>query len=1390
MKPTFRCFLLSSPLAAWLNALVCCSVGTNLFAQGSSDCTPLPVGAVSWWPGGGATSDLIGGNSGVLTGNAGYGTGKVAQGFVFDGSSDAVLVGNPTNLRLQNFTIEAWIKRASTAFVSSGPGVDGLIFGYGGGGYGFGLDRESGRPMLTRVGFNGVTAETSIADTSFHHVAVTKSGATVVFYVDGVAYPAPGYSTTYTFDTIATIGARGDNLNNCFYGSVDELAIYNRALLASEIQAIYDAGSEGKCLGPASPVILSQPEGKLVGVGGSVTFAVVASGTPPLSYQWRFNGVNLPAATDSSLELTNVQFDDAGDYSVVVSNAFGTTISSNAALMVTLVFPCAPAAAGLVSWWRGEGIAHDAIGGNDGILAGQASYGPGKVGQGFVFGGNTEGVLLGNPASLRLQNFTIEAWIRRASTAYVSSRPGVDGLFFGFGGGGYGFGLDRESGRPFLSRIGVSAVIANTSISDTNFHHLAVTKSGGDVVFYVDGVAHAVPEYAPVFTFATSAVIGASGANFDAAFNGSVDELAIYSRALSASEIQAIHNAGDLGKCDVPPIITSQPADQIAIVGDDAVFHVEVTGTLPLVYQWRLDGAIISGATDPSLVVANVQFAQAGAYSVVISNSGGNLTSSEATLTVHPIPPCVPPPSGLVSWWPGDGNTADVVGSQDGVLTGHTDYGAGRVGQGFVFDGNGDAVLVGNHASLRFQDFTIEAWIRRASTVYVSSGPGVDGLFFGYGAGGYGFGLDREGGRPMLTRIAESVVRAEAAITDTSFHHMAVTKSGGTVVFYVDGVAYAVPAYSPTFTFTTPAAIGARGDNLSGSFLGTVDELTIYNRALSASEIQAIYNTPVSGKCDAPPSIVFHPMDQVTTVDGEVTFNVTASGTLPLSYQWRRNGTDLEGATGSSLTLINVQLANAGSYSVAVSNIAGTATSSNATLTVNLPPSAMLVEGLSVGSASPLTVPVRLVANGEENALGFSINFDPTLLNYTSMKLGEDAPDALLLANTNQLGNGRIGVVLALSSSATFAAGNHELVRLEFTTALVTEATEATITFGDVPIRRQMSDTLGNPLPATYTGGFLSIAAVVYEGDVAPRPDGDRNVTITDWVLAGRYAARLDYPTNVMEFQRADCAPRATLGDGQITVIDWVQVGRYLVAFDPLTPVGGPSEEMAEGQTAGATVRQAGDDGVPGRQLRMAEGLLLRDQSVTLDVSMQALGNENALGFSVSFDPAVLSFAGATPVPEPVGATLHVNSQQAGAGRLGLVLALTSGNTFSAGTKEVAKLTFNAATPASTNCMVALVDQPVPRQISDANAMPLAATYQNASIIVNPLPELRIMQVEQDIVLSWPLWASNFTLHEASSLVLPPEWTPVEGEPGTGAGEHKLTQPLNGSGKFYRLIAQ
>lgn len=238
---------------------------------------------------------------------------------------------------------------------------------------------------------------------------------------------------------------------------------------------------------------------------------------------------------------------------------------------------CQPAPIGLVAAYSGDGNASDARSRNNGTIQGNVTYTTGQSGQTFQLGGtgdlsgNGDRVIVGNPANLRLQNFTIEAWVKRASAAILTNSPfpgSPNGTIFAYGQNGYGFVIDQNTNRLGLTNVGNSVVNSNLAITDTNWHHVAVAKSGNQVVFYLDGAADVPITYNTTFGFTANAAIGARGdSNALNAFFGAIDELGIYNRALAASEIQAIFNAGTTGKCK--PIATYAPDNQVLWLAGD-----------------------------------------------------------------------------------------------------------------------------------------------------------------------------------------------------------------------------------------------------------------------------------------------------------------------------------------------------------------------------------------------------------------------------------------------------------------------------------------------------------------------------------------------------------------------------------------------------------------------------------------------------------------------------------------------------------------------------------------------------------------------------------------------------------------------------------------------------
>jgi hypothetical protein len=132
---------------------------------------------------------------------------------------------------------------------------------------------------------------------------------------------------------------------------------------------------------------------------------------------------------------------------------------------------------------------------------------------------------------------------------------------------------------------------------------------------------------------------------------------------------------------------------------------------------------------------------------------------------------------------------------------------------------------------------------------------------------------------------------------------------------------------------------------------------------------------PVSNR---PPTIVTHPISRVVSNGVNISFTVAATGSTPLTYQWKRFGTNLPGSTSTTLLLTNVQRRHAGVYAVQVTNPYDTALSSNATLTVLVPPIQI------VGGTSGFTAPGQFTLSFLGDAGGiFAVETSTNLVDWT-----------------------------------------------------------------------------------------------------------------------------------------------------------------------------------------------------------------------------------------------------------------------------------------------------------------------------------------------------------------------------------------------------------------------
>ena len=147
--------------------------------------------------------------------------------------------------------------------------------------------------------------------------------------------------------------------------------------------------------------------------------------------------------------------------------------------------------------------------------------------------------------------------------------------------------------------------------------------------------------------------------------NVSISNAAVYSVIVSNAFGSVVSSNAALTIAG-PPVIFGQPTNATVAAGATASLTVQAAGSA-LSFQWLKNTNPITGATGSTLTLSNVSDSDAGIYSVVVSNVYASVLSSNATLTVDD---CFSPPSGLVGWWPANGNANDIVGTNNGALEG------------------------------------------------------------------------------------------------------------------------------------------------------------------------------------------------------------------------------------------------------------------------------------------------------------------------------------------------------------------------------------------------------------------------------------------------------------------------------------------------------------------------------------------------------------------------------------------------------------------------------------------------------------------------------------------------------------------------------------------------
>jgi plastocyanin len=259
-----------------------------------------------------------------------------------------------------------------------------------------------------------------------------------------------------------------------------------------------------------------------------------------------------------------------------------------------------------------------------------------------------------------------------------------------------------------------------------------------------------------------------------------------------------------------------------------------------------------SGLLSNSGAVYQHTFGQAGTYFYFCAFH----CFSGMTGTVNVAPACAAPPANMAAWYPGDGNGRDIAGGNNGSLQNGTTFAPGKVGQAFSFDGADDQIVVPHNANQNGGTaITIDAWINLSASLH---GQPIANKRSAGNIGGYTFETTHSPFGPdnslswviMIGGVYKTLVTPANVLTLGTFQHVAATYDGAMMRIYVDGVEKGNMAATGSIDPTTdPLLIGRNAVSLNIDWHGLIDELEIFNRALSATEIAAIFNAGAGGKC-------------------------------------------------------------------------------------------------------------------------------------------------------------------------------------------------------------------------------------------------------------------------------------------------------------------------------------------------------------------------------------------------------------------------------------------------------------------------------------------------------------------------------------------------------------
>ena len=784
-------------------------------------------------------------------------------------------------------------------------------------------------------------------------------------------------------DIVAFVNALKADSNPATKGGYHGVNYWRAELQTSDMWTGVKNGDIG-----TSPVILTQPQAvTATNINPTnVTFTVAAAGGNPLKYQWRFNGVNIVGATNVSYTLSNAQFTNGGNYSVVITNYLGSTNSANALLTMksppkitvqplgqTVVVSnaatfsvTANGTAALAYQWKFNGTN---ISGATTSTYTKSNIALTNAGNYTVLITNSFGAVTSAVATLGV--------VSAASPPVIAVQPQALTVIAG---NPASFAVTASGTSPFFYQwklngtnlaTGTTSVysIASAQVSQAGNYSVVISNSvGADTSLSVplavnysltlnisgDGTVTKSPNAA---SYAPNTVVTLTPSSSFTGWSGNASGT---NSPLSVTMTTNKSITASFGSTDV--IVESRNDDGSApssTIYTDVSFNNStlkssaspLSGSTNQGSRYASSGApyfIVKPTLNQAGGIYTVEVTHGSASSIsadiIVTNSvtGGSMSSSSTTAFQKTEADNVWMSVGNLTLNAGVVNPTVKFGYSSGTLNSST----GRF--------YSDAVRF-THLPLPFVTVQPVSQTNLPGanvlfTVEAVEATGYQWKFNGTNlAGGTSSAYTRTNAQAshagnysvLISNLNGSVLSSNAALTLNIIPTISAgpqsqtTNQGQNATFTVTASGTATLSYQWRFLGVNIA--GATNSIYVRSGVQPNDagaySVVVKNSAGSAVSGDAILTVRT------PPTILSDPVDQTVNPGVPVSFTVSASGAGSLSYQWNFNGNVIAGATNTIYSIASPQQSNAGSYSVIVSNLAGAVQSDAATLTVNIPPS-------------------------------------------------------------------------------------------------------------------------------------------------------------------------------------------------------------------------------------------------------------------------------------------------------------------------------------------------------------------------------------------------------------------------------------------------------------------